>query len=197
MFNKSVEEVSKVLETDIEKGLSDSKVKENQSNYGKNLLKEGKKTSLFVKFLLEFKDVLIIILIVAAIISIIVDPSEWVDSLIIFVVVMVNAILGVVQESKAEKSLEALKKMSSPNCKVIRDGKMTVVASEDITIGDLIFLEAGDIVPCDCRVIESNNLTVDESSLTGESLPVEKNNLVINEESVAIGDRHNMLCRST
>ena len=196
MFNKTVEEVSKELNTSVEMGLTNKQVEDNQQKYGKNLLKESKKTSLFVKFLLEFKDVLIIILIIAAIISIIVDPSEWIDSLIIFVVVIVNAILGVVQENKAEKSLEALKKMSSPNCKVIRDGKMTVVASEDITIGDLIFLEAGDIVPCDCRVIESNNLTVDESSLTGESLPVEKNNEVINSEVVAIGDRHNMLFSS-
>ena len=196
MFNKTVEEVSKELETDINNGLSEEKVKINQEKYGKNLLKEGKKTSLFVRFLMQFKDVLIIILIIAAIISIVVDPSEWIDSVIIFVVVMINAILGVVQESKAEKSLEALKKMSSPNCKVIRDGKMTVVESENITIGDLIFLEAGDIVPCDCRIVESNNLTVDEASLTGESLPVEKNNLVINEESVPIGDRHNMLFSS-
>ena len=196
MFNKTIEEISKELETDVNNGLSKEKVKESQQKYGKNLLKESKKTSLLVKFLLEFKDVLIIILIIAAIISIIVDPSEWVDSLIIFVVVIINAILGVVQENKAEKSLEALKKMSSPNCKVIRDGTMTIVASEDITVGDLIFLEAGDIVPCDCRIIESNNLTVDESSLTGESLPVNKDNLIINEENVAIGDRHNMVFSS-
>ena len=196
MFNKTVEQVTKELETNIESGLNDQKVEENQQKYGKNSLKETKKTSLFVKFLMEFKDILIIILIIAAVISIVVDPSEWIDSLIIFVVVIVNAILGVVQENKAEKSLEALKKMSSPNCKVIRNGVMTVVASEDITIGDLIFLEAGDIVPCDCRVVESNNLTVDESSLTGESLPVEKNNQVIDSDTVAIGDRHNMLFSS-
>ena len=96
-------------------------------------------------------------------------------------VVLINAILGVFQENKAEKSLEALKKMSSPNCKVIRDGKITVVASEDITVGDLLVLEAGDIVPSDCRIIDCNNLTVDEASLTGESVPVEKNNKVINQ----------------
>ena len=196
MFNKSIEEVVKELGTDIESGLDNKTVENNQNKYGKNVLQETKKTSLFVKFLLEFKDVLIIILIVAAIVSIIVDPSEWVDSLIIFIVVIVNAILGVVQESKAEKSLEALKKMSSPNCKVIRDGKMTIVASEELTIGDLIFLEAGDIVPCDCRIVESNNLTVDESSLTGESLPVEKNNQIIQSEVVAVADRHNMLFSS-
>ena len=196
MFNKSIEEVVKQLDTDIEFGLDNKKVEDNQNKYGKNLLKETKKTNLFVKFLLEFKDVLIIILIIAAAISIAVDPSEWVDSLIIFIVVIVNAILGVVQENKAEKSLEALKKMSSPNCKVIRNGKMTIVASEDITVGDLIFLEAGDIVPCDCRVVESNNLTVDESSLTGESLPVEKNNQVIESDTVAVADMHNMLFSS-
>jgi len=119
MFNKTSEEIVKELETDASNGLSEKKVKENQEKYGKNVLKEGKKTSLFVKFLLEFKDVLIIILIIAALISIVVDPSEWIDSLIIFVVVIVNAILGVFQENKAEKSLEALKKMSSPNCKVM------------------------------------------------------------------------------
>ncbi len=196
MYNKTVKDIAKELDTDLESGLSEKRVKENQDKYGPNALKEGKKTSLLVKFLLEFKDVLIIILIAAALISIIVDPSEWIDSLIIFVVVIINAVLGVVQENKAEKSLEALKKMSSPNCKVIRDGKMTIISSEEITVGDLLFLEAGDIIPCDCRIIESNNLTVDEASLTGESLPVEKNNLVINEDNVAIGDRHNMLFSS-
>jgi len=196
MFNKDIDTISRELETDIVKGLSEEKVIEHQQKYGKNSLKEGKKVSLFVKFLLQFKDVLIIILIVAALISIILDPSEWVDSLIIFVVVLINAILGVFQENKAEKSLEALKKMSSPSCKVIRDGKITVVNSEDITVGDLLVLEAGDIVPSDCRIIDCNNLTVDEASLTGESLPVEKNNEVINEENVPIGDRHNMLFSS-
>ena len=196
MFNKDIDTISKELETDIVKGLSEEKAIEHQEKYGKNSLKEGKKVSLFVKFLLQFKDVLILILIAAALISIILDPSEWVDSLIIFVVVLVNAILGVFQENKAEKSLEALKKMSSPSCKVIRDGKITVVNSEDVTVGDLLVLEAGDIVPCDCRIIDCNNLTVDEASLTGESLPVEKNNKVINEENVPIGDRHNMLFSS-
>ena len=196
MFNKSIEEVANILETNTQTGLDDIKVSVNQEKYGKNALKEGKKVSLFVKFLLQFKDVLILILIAAAVISIILDPAEWVESLIILVVVLINAILGVVQENKAEKSLEALKKMSSPNCKVIRNGKITVVASEDITVGDLLVLEAGDIVPSDCRIIECNNLTVDEASLTGESLPVEKNNKVINEENVPIGDRHNMLFSS-
>ncbi len=196
MFNKSIEEVASILETNTQTGLDDIKVSVNQEKYGKNALKEGKKVSLFVKFLLQFKDVLILILIAAAVISIILDPEEWVESLIILVVVLINAILGVVQENKAEKSLEALKKMSSPNCKVIRNGKITVVASEDITVGDLLVLEAGDIVPSDCRIIECNNLTVDEASLTGESLPVEKNNKVINEENVPIGDRHNMLFSS-
>ena len=196
MFNKSIEEVSKLLETSIDKGLTSEQVASNQEKYGKNSLEEGKKVSLFVKFLLQFKDVLILILIGAALISIIIDPHEWVESLIIFLVVLINAILGVFQENKAEKSLEALKKMSSPNCKVIRDGKITVVASEDITVGDLLVLEAGDIVPSDCRIIDCNNLTVDEASLTGESVPVEKNNKVINEENVPIGDRHNMLFSS-
>ena len=140
MFNKNIEEVSKILETDVVNGLTSEKVAINQEKYGKNSLKEGKKVSLFVKFLLQFKDVLILILIGAAIVSIIIDPHEWVESLIIFVVVLINAILGVFQENKAEKSLEALKKMSSPNCKVVRDGKITVVASEDITVGDLLVL---------------------------------------------------------
>lgn len=196
MFNKTIKEIEKELDTDINLGLNDNQVKINNEKYGKNKLQEGKKTSLFVRFLLQFKDVLIIILIVAAIISILVDSKEWVDSLIIFIVVIVNAILGVLQENKAEKSLEALKKMSMPNCKVIREGKMTIIKSEDITIGDILFLEAGDIIPCDCRIIEANNLTVDESSLTGESLPVEKNNNLINENNVAIADQHNMLFSS-
>ena len=174
MFNKNIEEVSKLLETDIEKGLSSSKVEENQEKYGKNSLKEGKKVSLFVKFLLQFKDVMIIILIVAAIVSIIIDPHEWVESVIIMIVVLVNAILGLYQENKAERSLEALKKMSSATCKVIRENVIQTIATEDLVVGDIIMVEAGDSIPADAVIIECSNLKVEEAALTGESLPVKK-----------------------
>lgn len=179
------------------KGLDDSQVEKNREEYGRNELKEGKKTSIFVKFLEQFKDVLIIILIIAAIVSIIIDPKEWVESLIIFVVVILNAVLGVYQEDKAEKSLEALKKMSQPECKVIRNGQAQTIASSDVVVGDIILVEAGDSIPADARIIECTELKVDEASLTGESLPVSKHNKELPEGEIPLGDQKNMLFSST
>lgn len=197
MYRKTTNEVIKEVESDEKVGLLESEVKKRKEKYGANALKEGKKETLLVKFLKEFADVLIIILLVAAVISLIVDPTEWVDSLVIFVVVMLNAILGVVQESKAEKSLEALKKMSSPECKVIRDGKINKIPSQELVVGDIVLIEAGDYIPADARLIDAVSLQVDESALTGESVPVLKNTEKIDGEVTALGDRKNMVFSST
>ena len=197
MYRKTSYDVVKEVESNEKDGLSSSEVAKRKEKYGANALQESKKETLLVKFLKEFADVLIIILLVAAVISLIVDPAEWVDSLVIFVVVMLNAILGVVQESKAEKSLEALKKMSSPECKVIRGGKVDKVPSSDLVVGDIVLIEAGDYIPADARLIDAVNLQVDESALTGESVPVLKNTDKIEGEVTALGDRKNMVFSST
>ena len=199
-FNKSVEETIDELKTDASQGLSGQEVEKRKAEYGLNELEEGKKTSLFVKFLEQFKDFMIIVLIIAAIVSGIVGYIEGegiTDSIIIMIVVIVNAIIGVAQENKAEKSLEALKKLSSYSAKVVRDGKVLVVPSKDLVPGDTVILETGDYVPADIRLIEAVNLKSQESSLTGESVPVEKTTPKIDDEQTGIGDRTNMVFSSS
>ena len=198
-FNKNIEETSEILKTDIEKGLSKEQIEEKKKEYGFNELKAKKKKSLFVKFLEQFKDFMIIILIIAAIISGIVGVAEGegiTDTIIILIVVIVNAIIGVAQENKAEKSLEALQKLSSHASKVIRDGKLVVVPARELVPGDIVVLETGDYIAADLRLIEVVNLKVQESSLTGESLPVEKETEAMKEEKVGIGDRINQVFSS-
>ena len=199
-FNKSIEQTEKELETSIENGLNKEQVEKAREKYGLNELKAKKKKSLIIKFLEQFKDFMIIILIIAAIISGAVGIAQGegiTDTIIILIVVIVNAIIGVAQENKAEKSLEALQKLSSHEAKVIRNGKLEVVQSKKLVPGDLVVLETGDYVPADIRLVEESNLKVQESSLTGESLPVEKNISTIEEEKVGIGDRENMLFSSS
>lgn len=195
--NKDKNEVIKDLSSNFEYGLKEEQIIFSREKYGKNELVEQKKTSLFVKFLQQFTDPLIIVLIIAAVVSVVIDPHEWIESLIILIVVMLNAILGVYQENNAEKSLETLKKMSAPNAKVIRNGERISIPSSEIVVGDIVSLEAGDYVPSDGRIIESFNLQVDESALTGESLPVNKISSVIDEENCALGDMKNMAFAST
>ena len=199
-FNKDVEEVSKTLNTDLEKGLSEEEAKKRQKENGYNELQEKKKKSLFVKFLEQFKDFMIIILIIAAIISGVVGQMQgegFTDSIIILIVVILNAVIGVIQENKAEKSLEALKKMSSYSAKVMRDGKVTVIPSRELVPGDIVVLDTGDYVPADIRIIDAVNLKSQEASLTGESVPVEKDAATIENEEVSLGDRTNMLFSSS
>lgn len=199
-FNKDVSKTAEELNTNIEDGLSTAQVEEKRQKYGFNELKAKKKKSLFVKFLEQFKDFMIIVLIIAAVVSGVVGYMEGegvTDSIIILIVVIVNAIIGVVQESKAEKSLEALQKLSSHVAKVVRNGKVDVVASRDLVPGDVVVLDTGDYVPADLRIIESANLKSQESSLTGESVPVEKNAETISDDKVGIGDRTNMLFSSS
>ena len=198
-FNKSIEETSEILKTDIKKGLSKEQIEEKRKEYGFNELKAKKKKSLFIKFLEQFKDFMIIILIIAAIISGIVGVAEGegiTDTIIILIVVIVNAIIGVAQENKAEKSLEALQKLSSHASKVIRDGKLVVVPARELVPGDIVVLETGDYIAADLRLIEAVNLKVQESSLTGESLPVEKETEAMKEQKVGIGDRINQVFSS-
>lgn len=197
MYKKSSTEVVELLQSNVRDGLTAEQVVDSRQKHGLNELQETKKEPWIVKFLKQFADVLIIILLIAAVVSLIVDPHEWVESLVIFVVVLLNAILGVVQESKAEKSLEALKKMSSPNCKVIRNGQVDQIPSSQLVVGDIILVEAGDFIPADARLIDAVNLQVDESALTGESLPVNKHVDAITDEVTALGDRKNMLFSST
>ena len=199
-FNKTVDETISTLKTDVEKGLSAEEIKKRQEEHGLNELKAKKKKSLLVKFLEQFKDFMIIILIISAIISGIVGIAEGegiTDTIIILVVVIVNAIIGVAQENKAEKSLEALQKLSSHVAKVMRNGKLEVVPSRELVPGDIVILDTGDYVPADLRIIEAVNLKSQEAALTGESVPVEKMAAKIEEEKIGIGDRINMLFSSS
>ena len=199
-FNKDVEIIEKELETNKKNGLSKERVEEKTKKYGFNELREKKKDSIFKKFIEQFKDFSIIVLIIAAIVSGVVGVAQgegMTDTIIILIVVLLNAVIGVAQESKAEKSLEALRKLSSHAAKVIRDGKEIVIPARELVPGDLVILETGDYVSADLRIIESVNLKAQEASLTGESVPVEKVSEVINENEVSIGDRKNMLFSSS
>ena len=199
-FNQTVDETVSNLKTDIENGISTEEVKKRQEKYGLNELKAKKKKSLFVKFLEQFKDFMIIVLIISAIVSGVVGVAEGegiTDTIIILVVVLVNAIIGVAQENKAEKSLEALQKLSSHVAKVMRNGKLEVIASRELVPGDIVILETGDYVPADLRIIEAVNLKSQEAALTGESVPVEKMSAKIDDEKIGIGDRINMLFSSS
>ena len=196
-MQKRLEVLEKEFVSDLESGLSEEQVAINRETYGVNQLEEKEKTPLIVKFFAQFKDPLIIILIIAAVVSMIIDPHEWVESLIIMVVVLVNAILGLYQENKAEKSLEALQKMSAATCKVVRGGRTLTIDTASLVVGDIILVEAGDSIPADARIIECSNLKVEEAALTGESVPVDKNNIYIEEDDIPLGDRHNDLFSST
>jgi len=201
-FNLTTNEVVTQLGTDLEKGITKEEVIKRQEKFGLNELETKKKKSTFVKFLEQFKDFMIIVLIISAIISGVVGVMEEgisgiTDTAIILVVVIVNAVIGVFQENKAEKSLEALQKLSSHVAKVIRDGKLEVVPSRELVPGDVVVIETGDYVPADLRIIEAINLKSQEAALTGESVPVEKIAEKINDEKIGIGDRINMLFSSS
>ena len=199
-YNKSREEVFQEFGISEDIGLNDEQVLKNREKYGSNELQAQKKKSLFVKFLEQFKDFMIIVLILAAVVSGIVgyiEEGKITDSIIILVVVIINAIIGVAQEAKAEKSLEALQKLSSHSAKVIRNGQVNVIASRELVPGDIVVLDTGDYVPADLRIIEAANLKSQEASLTGESVPSEKNAATIENEKVGVGDRNNMLFSSS
>lgn len=189
-YEKTAEEVCRELKTDP-KGLSAKEAEERLASYGKNELAEGKKKSAFMVFLEQFKDLLICILIAAGIVSMITGEVE--STIVIFAVIILNAVLGTVQYLKAEKSLEGLKVLSMPTAKVMRNGSVQMVKSMDVVPGDVLILEAGDMVVADARMIESYSLKVNESSLTGESEAVEKISGALRDENLPLGDRKNMV----
>ena len=190
------EEVVRELKTNIRGGLNEEEVVFRRSKYGKNKLEDKPKESLLVKFLKQFNDFMIIILIIASIVSAAVSyfqgENDYIDSIIIIAIVILNAIMGVVQEAKAEKSIEALKEMTPPRAKVIREGITKEINAEELVPGDIIILEAGNYVPADCRLLESHNLKIEESSLTGETEAALKDADMIAKKDVSLGDMKNM-----
>jgi len=186
------------LTPDYQKGLTTEQVKQLQEKYGANKLKEKKKKTNLQRFAEQFKDAMILILIAAAVISFIVacvegEPKEFFEPVLILVIVILNAVMGVMQESKAEKALDALKNLSAPHARVIRDGVEQVIDAAELVPGDIIKLEAGDFVPADAKLIKSVSLKSEESALTGESVPAEKDAEAIVPEDAPLGDRHNMV----
>lgn len=195
-FNKESEEIVNELSTNLINGLSSSESKSRLDKNGLNKIEGKKKKSLFQLFLAQIKDVMIYILLIAAIISFVV--GEVSDSIIILIVIFINAIIGVIQESKAEKALEALKSMSTPKAIVKRDGNIIEMPSEEVVVGDIIIIDAGRYIPADLRIVEAVNLKIEESAFTGESVPSEKNSDIITDnKDVPIGDQHNMAFMST
>ncbi|WP_455043693.1 cation-translocating P-type ATPase [Granulicatella adiacens] len=198
VYLQSVEEVFNEVQSSPA-GLSSQEVAFRLEKYGANTLQEGKKKSLLEKFVDQFKDFMILVLLVAAVVSMFAHSGEPdpTDAIIILAVVLLNAILGVFQESKAEEAIEALKKMASPVASVLRDGHVEHVKGEDIVVGDIVILEAGDVVPADMRLFEVNTVKIEESALTGESVPVDKDLVIPTGDEVGIGDRTNMAFSST
>ena len=194
LYGKDRKTILREFQT-TEKGLSDNEVRNRKAIFGDNSLKEKKRKGILKVFFNQFKDLLVGILIVAGIISIITDNVE--STLVIFIVILLNAILGTVQYFKAEQSLEALKSLTAAKCKVIRNGIKQEILSKDIVPGDILFLEAGDLIAADGRIIENHSLQVNESSLTGESLAVEKNAEVLSDDEIPLSDRKNMVFGGT
>ena len=193
--NRPVGDIASEFGTDVHKGLKQDEIQSRIEKYGKNTLVQKKQKSFFSMFISQFKSFLIILLIIAAAISAVVGISEGeglLDTYIIMGILILNAFIGAYQEYKAQKSLESLKKMAAPVAKVVRNGEPMVVNVEDVVPGDLVELEVGDIVPADIRITESYNMSIQESSMTGESVPVEKIPDTLEEEEIPLGDRRNM-----
>lgn len=197
-YSAEKEAVIKELSTDITSGLSDTQVAEKHSRFGDNKLLEKKKKTNWQRFADQFKDVMILILIAAAMVSFVIacmegNPREFFEPVLILLIVIMNAVMGVMQESKAEKALDALKGLSAPHARVIRNGAEQMIDAVALVPGDVIRLEAGDFVPADARLLRSVSLKSEESALTGESVPSEKNAETPVQESAALGDRSNMV----
>ena len=200
-YTKELNQIFNELGVDLNYGLQQQEVVRRIEKYGDNNLKEKKKESLFIRFVKQFNDFMIITLIIAAIISAaiakITGNGDYIDSIIIIVIVIFNALMGLIQEAKAEKSLEALKKMSAPSAKVKRDGKIQEIEASKVVPGDIVILEAGNYVPADCRLINSYNLKIEESALTGETVPSIKDASVVLRKNTALGDLCNMAFATT
>ena len=197
----SLSEIKQRLKTNFQYGLTGDEIIKRFQEYGENRLEDKQRESLFVRFIKQFNDFMIIILIIASVISAVVEriqgSNDYLDSIIIIAIVVFNAIMGVVQEAKAEKSLDALKKMTAPIVKVKREGRVRQINSSELVPGDIVILEAGNFVPADCRLISSVNLKAEESSLTGETVPVDKNADVVLDSKIGIGDCVNMVFATT
>ncbi|MDO5124052.1 MAG: calcium-translocating P-type ATPase, PMCA-type [Eubacteriales bacterium] len=197
-YKEESQEVLDALETDLHTGLKSSQIDALRAKYGENKLREKKPKSMFMRFLDQFKDVMILILLAAAVVSFVIaciegNPGEFFEPALILLIVVLNAIMGVIQENKAEKALAALKNLSAPHARVIRDGVESIIDAKDLVPGDIIKLEAGDFVPADARLITSASLKSEESALTGESVPSEKDAMAVVEENAPLGDRSNMV----
>ena len=196
-----VKNVQRKLKTSINVGLTEEEAENRKKQYGENKLDEGKKESLFIKFIKQFNDFMIITLLIAsgisASISYIQKTNDYIDSIIIVAIVVLNVTVGVIQESKAEKSIEALNKLTAPKAKVKRDNILKTIDSKELVPGDIIVIETGDYIPADCRLINSYNLKVEESALTGENMPVLKKADCIVSEKAAVGDMQNLVFATT
>ena len=196
--SQTAEQTVQILSSDISSGLTEQQVQKLQTKYGENKLREKKTKTNLQRFLDQFKDVMILILILAAIISFVIacmegELKEFFEPVLILIIVIVNAIMGMMQESKAEKALDALKNLSAPHAKVLRNGEEKLIESTQLVPGDIIRLEAGDFIPADARLLQSASLKIEESALTGESVPSEKDADLVIDEAAALGDRSNMV----
>lgn len=194
-YNQPVEEVLQQLEVSSDTGLSAEEVEERLVRYGPNQLESRKQKSLLTMFFEQFKSMMVVILLAAAILSGVIGVMEGeglIESFVILAILVVNAIIGMVQEKKAQSSLEALNRMSSPHSKVLRGGQVTEITSTEIVPGDIVILDTGDIIPADLRLIEAVNMQVQEAALTGESVPVDKNHDILEAKELPLGDRDNM-----
>ncbi|KRL62673.1 calcium-translocating P-type ATPase, PMCA-type [Lactobacillus psittaci] len=195
-YTQTIQAIEQELDTSEKVGLAQVEAQRRLAKNGKNVLASQKKKSMFSKFLDQFKDFMILVLILAAIVSGVV-AGEWTDAGIIMFVVIMNAVLGVVQESRSEAAIEALKNMTTPEARVKRDGKIVQIPSTELVVGDIVLLEAGDVVPADLRLVTSESLKIEEAALTGESVPVEKDKATLENNDVALADRVNMAYSST
>ncbi len=195
IYQKSRADLVEILETDTKAGLSSAEVVNRQELFGKNELQVEEHTPLWQKVLAQFKDVTVLTLIVAALVSAVM--GEAVDAGLIIAIVVINAVLGVYQEGRAEKAIEALQKMAAPEARVVRDGQEQMVKAAELVPGDIVVLQAGDVVPADIRLLESSNLQAEEASLTGESVPVAKDAEFTSDRELGIGDRSNIVYSST
>ena len=194
MYRKNIKDVLKELDT-TKDGLSSSQVNKRLAQYGENRIENKNRRTKFKVLLSQFDNMMIKLLLIVSVISFIyeiVTHEPFTDTILIIIIIFINVIMGYLQESRAEAQIESLQKFETLNCKVKRNGKDEIVDSVDLVPGDIVYLEAGNKIPADGRIIEFSNLSVNESILTGESQAVYKNNLVIKDE-VLINDRHNML----
>lgn len=195
IYQETSQELATQLSTDLDKGLTGTEAEQRLSQFGENALEGSKQTTLVQKFFNQFKDLMIGVLLAAALISVFV--GEAADAIIILAVVLLNAIFGVFQESKAEDAINALQKMTAPNANVLRDGNVVTVAASKLVPGDIVMLEAGDVIPADLRLIETANLQIEESALTGESVPVNKDSETLSDDDLPLGDRVNLAFMSS